>query len=115
MLIPDLHDGDPCEILINGKSLGPARIRHIFSDRTGSPDSYAIVCPLCGDAWGHIHSSPFTGYTPVSHLCAACGDGQFKNLIFHYNDFSLPIPAMCREFQLEERWGEGLPQGSSYA
>lgn len=101
MLVPDLREGDPLLVIIGDTPEAGGRIRHLFPDRRGAPDSYALLCPQCGTVWCRLRADPFSGYTPVARLCFACGDGSLSNLLLYYNDFSLPRSAMMREVLLD--------------
>jgi hypothetical protein len=69
-----------------------------FSDVV--PPGVVFVCHLCGEAWMWMEPERFSGYTSVTHCCAACGNGSLSTIDLAYREFGIPDELLVREVEL---------------
>lgn len=67
-----------------------------------TPTNLAVVCQSCGSLWCkmEIETNERNGWSPISHLCEACGGGMLSSLLCEYRESSVPDELLLRELAL---------------
>lgn len=66
-----------------------------------NPTNLALVCQICGNVWARmiVGRQPQV-FSPVSHICRACGGGMLSNLHLEYRFFHIPDELLLREMEI---------------